>query len=280
MKLLYNIILYALLGVSLFLLWDRVLRPPCSKAIAYSIGEFDERFGIGEDDFLNLVQRAELQWEDELSRDVFHYKEGADFKINLIWNESQERIVKGNNLELQLDQQQASIDSIQSRYKLALQRYEQAERDFRSAERAYETQVKTWNNNPGTQQEYQALRNQETGLNAQVQELNRLGSMVNELAQENSQRIDSFNDNVEQYNSLFEERAFDAGNTDGSEINIYTFNGESELFTVLVHEFGHVLGVDHVDDPAAVMYYLLNPENSDGQINESDIAALVETCRL
>ena len=71
---------------------------------------------------------------------------------------------------------------------------------------------------------------------------------------------------------------FDAGNTDGTEINIYSYDGLPELHTLLVHEFGHVLGIDHVDDQYSVMYYLLNEDNRGGELTDVDIAALGSSC--
>ena len=280
MKTLGSIILYGALGVSLFFLWDNVLRSPCSRIIEYSIGEFDDRYRISKDEFLDIVQESELVWEDVAQKELFRYVPDADFKINLKWSENQELLYQGDDLENQLDQQQSSIESVQSRYESALQRYETAKREFRQAEESYQRDVDLWNQNPGTQAAYQELKREERALNEQLTALNSLGALVNRLAEQSNQKIDQFNQGVNEFNQLFDGREFDAGNTDGTEINVYSFDGEEELHALLVHEFGHVLGIGHIEDSESVMYYLLNEENSDGNLTNFDIAALEQSCRL
>jgi predicted Zn-dependent protease len=41
---------------------------------------------------------------------------------------------------------------------------------------------------------------------------------------------------------------------DGKAINIYEFDKEEDLKLALVHEFGHAIGLGHVDNPKAIMY--------------------------
>lgn len=280
MKAIRSIVLYGGLMVSIGLLAYTLLRTPCSSVIKYDIGEFDERYRITKEVFLATIQEAEIPWEDVAEKQLFVYTPGADFKINLLWSENQQRVHEGNNLQKDLDTKQSSLDGIQQQYDTAVRRYESAKKSFQRNEARLQQEINQWNSNPGTEQEYNQLKQKEADLKKELAKLNALGKKVNDLAQQSNQKIDDYNQDVNQYNQLFDGREFDAGNTDGSKINIYSFDGEQELYTLLVHEFGHVLGIDHIDDPSAVMYYLLNEENEQGDLTDVDISALTESCRL
>jgi predicted Zn-dependent protease len=50
---------------------------------------------------------------------------------------------------------------------------------------------------------------------------------------------------------------------------------------VLAHEFGHALGLDHVEDPQAIMYYLMDKQNiKDLKLTTDDINALKKGCNI
>jgi len=282
MKIIRTIILYAALGLSLVVLWHTTLRSPCSKTIAYDIGEFDSRFNISREEFLVIVADAEKPWEKKAGNDIFVYKPGARFKINIIWSQEQERLYKGTNIEKNLDTQQSSINSLQTRYQSAVSSYEKSKQNYENKLAKYEQEVSYWNERGGAPEpEFNQLQRDAENLDKQAQTINSQLEKVNTLAEQNNQKVENYNDNVSEFNDLFVEGdEFDAGNTDGTEINIYSYDGLQELETLLVHEFGHVLGIDHVDDPASVMYYLLNEQNQDGILQDADISALAETCRL
>ncbi len=282
MKWLGKILLYGILAVSIFLLWENVLRSPCSRIIEYSIGAFDERFGLSQEEFIAQIESAETPWEIAVGKELFQYVPDADFKVNLIWSEEQARLYQGNQLEDALDSRQDSLDSIQSRYDTAVNRYEGAVRSYETKLARYEQDVNYWNERGGAPEpEFNKLQQEAQSLDSQANEIKRLLTEVNKLADENNTKVNQYNEDVHQYNDLFiEGQEFDAGNTDGTEINVYSYDGLDELRTLLVHEFGHVLGIDHIDDQHSVMYYLLNDDNQKGELTDRDISALELSCRL
>ena len=274
------LLLYGTLVASIVLLAYTVLRTPCSSVIEYDIGVFDERYNISRESFLSVIQEAEIPWEEAADKPLFVYSPGADFKINLLWSENQERVIQGKDLEQNLDVKQQSLNSVQREYELLSRRYEAAEERFNRNESVFQRELDAWNRNPGTQSEHQDLKRQESSLRSDVQELNMMGAELNKLAQLSNQQVNQYNEGVNEYNNLFDGREFHAGDTDGTEINVHSFDGREELHTLIVHEFGHVLGIDHLDDPGSVMYYLLNDENDGGNLSDMDRQALFESCRL
>ncbi|MCI5051081.1 MAG: matrixin family metalloprotease [Candidatus Pacebacteria bacterium] len=281
MKLLKNIVYYGIIIFSLWFMWHTFTKTPCDRIIEYDIS-YDDRFRITETQFLSFVERAEIPWEEAAGKELFRYSPGADFKINLIFSEEQERLYEGNDISANLDQQQADLDSLQTRYQSAVRRYETSLRQYESQVQSYESEVEYWNNQGGAPTEtYNKLQNDAQRLDSKYQEVERLRANVNKLAEENNQEIQAYNEGVGDFNELFRDpKQFDAGNTDGTEINIYSYDGNQELMTLIMHEFGHVLGIDHVEDESAVMYYLLNDRNKGGELAQADIDALNLSCKL
>ena len=48
--------------------------------------------------------------------------------------------------------------------------------------------------------------------------------------------------------------------------------------SILTHELGHALGIEHVDDPTAVMYYLMEGQLAELALAPTDVAAYRDQC--
>ena len=72
-----------------------------------------------------------------------------------------------------------------------------------------------------------------------------------------------------------------SGDFDSYEINIYQYYDFPDLRLTLAHELGHALGIDHVDDTNAIMYYLLESQDVVNlKPTEFDLQALFEICEI
>ncbi|HYC79465.1 MAG TPA: matrixin family metalloprotease [Candidatus Binatia bacterium] len=269
----------------------------CSQTLSYDIGNIDPRFGITEEDFVKLAQDTELVWETPFAKEFFRYDPNAKFKVNLVFDDRQQRTIDEKNSRSEIDSQNEAYRQKVSNYELLLSEQQAANESYDAAMAAYEArlakyneQVDYWNENGGApsreytalqrekaslQQEARRLENQRSALNAKVTQLNALAAEINVTAK-------NLNYNVDAYNGKFgTSREFDQGSYTGDAINIYQFNTNEDLKLVLAHEFGHALGLDHIDEPEAIMYYLMDEQNIENlALSEADMNTLKSNCHI
>jgi hypothetical protein len=152
---------------------------------------------------------------------------------------------------------------------------------------AYNRKVSSFNDQGGAppgqfaalEAERRELDRESAGLQATTGELNTLIANINELGDRGQALVDSYNREVEIFNDNFGfSREFTQGDYQGDRINIYKFSDVQELEQVLAHEFGHALGIDHVDVESSLMYYLLEETNQSPTLSAADSAAFTAVC--
>jgi len=282
----------------------KLTKQRCSKPIKYSIGSIDPKFKISKEELKEALKKAEEAWESEDNKDFFQYDDQAKFKINLIYDERQK-----------LNQDKKLFDEYTEKFKIAdkkdKEEYERMKKEHeRLVDYLFAAEKKlmddkfdledriieynySWDLKKTTEKKLKKERKdliaRQNKFNQQVSYEHSLVNKMNKLAKRGKERAEEYNNKIEEFkkeHNLEEGRVFEEGeysrDLNSEQINIYSFWDQEELAMILVHEFGHALGMAHVDNPDSIMYYLNKDQgkNKKWHINEDDLKELHEVCDL
>ena len=276
------------------ILWYQATALQCPVPLSYRIGEIAPSFSISAETAKAAVLQATDVWEGETKRELFVYDESADFTVNFIYDARQAAVNLEESERQALDEKKAEneallsqIEQLQSEYDSLTEAYEADIASYEARLRAHNTEVNSYNDRGGApasefarlEAERASLAAQASALNDTADTLNTLAKEINQLSSRGNRLVDRYNDEVNRYNEDFGyAREFTQGDYRGDRINIYSFSSESELVRVLAHEFGHVLGIGHVAQESALMYYLMNDTDSALTLATADKEAFVAAC--
>lgn len=266
----------------------------CPTPLAYRLGQLDDHFAITPEEAKEYLTQAEQVWETAAGRNLFVYDESAPFVVDFIFDDRQALADSEAVQSAELDEKRSEseglikiLEEMQSSYQELSSAYNTRVAAYEDRLNTYNQTVRKYNDRGGApadeyarlQEEQEALDRESGAIQVQAEELNNLASQLNELANRSNALIEDYNRDVRRFNNLYGyEREFTQGDYDGSKINIYKFSSAAELVTVLTHEFGHALGIGHVEDESGVMYYLLTDESENPTLTEADIAAFAQVC--
>ena len=266
----------------------------CKVPIEYRLGFMDNRFDLTEDEARLAISEAESLWEEATGRNLFTYDSEADFTVNFIFDERQQKAEAEVDFRERLDVVESVNSVIGETYAELVERYEVLDKEYKAKVAAYEnrlaaynTKVESYNATGGApEKEFEALQAERTILDQEVDTVNSLGRQLNGLTKEinrvsekGNQLIEQYNENVDTYNNKFgESHEFTQGDYKRDNINVYKFINEMELKLVLAHELGHALSLDHVEGETSILYQLLGGQPSKLKLTEEDIYEFERVC--
>ncbi len=272
---------------------------PGLRPITYGIGDFDQRFGITQEELIKSLEDAAWIWEEPVSKKLFEYRPDGDLKINLVYDERQAATVKQQDLAERAENDRISLQFKKDAHERTLQIYEGRKEGYNKALSEYEAGVKDynskvsyWNSRGGApKDEAELIMSEKARLDADLavisgmkSELDRMVAEINASASALNSKVDTINSAVEEHNAVgrsmgeeFREAEF-ISDKEGRRINVYQFADRTKLTRVLAHELGHALGLEHVEDQQGIMHRLNNGVNE--YLTDDDLMQLRKRLRV
>ena len=244
---------------------------PCSTPISYKLGEIDSGFNETSQQFLGDIHQAVMIWEVAYGKQLFVYDPKAILTVNFIYDERQALTNQINNLDNQLSTEKSSLTPQMQEYQAKVHTFEQQLSELNS-------QIAYWNSKGGAPKDvYDQLLAQQNNLKQQAAELNQMAQTLNRATDTYNAQVGELNQTVGSLDQVAqvkpEEGLYDPNN---NTISIYYNHGHDELVHTLAHEFGHALGMQHEDNPDAIMYTQTNLNITP---TSEDLAQLRQVCR-
>jgi predicted Zn-dependent protease len=268
---------------------------PCISPLPYRLGAIDERFSIEADEAKKITENATIVWEEALGRELFTYDESASFVIDFVYDDRQAKSESADAEKAALDKKENASKSVGAEYDKLLVEYSELKKGYETKVANYNKRLQTFNatvasyNQSGgaPQSEFEALqeterrlKREEATLATEADTLTALASNLNDLSTQGNELISAYNEGVVEYNQTYTGgEEFTQGEYNGQSIEIYHFKDQAELKNVLVHEFGHTIGLPHVDGASSIMYYLMDKQPATSELSKEDLAALSRVCK-
>lgn len=274
--------------------WYHVAESKCNIPVLYDIGEVDPRFQISKEEIRAALSDAESLWEDATGKNLFTYSPGSHFLVNFVYDDRQDTTTKEDKARETLDSKQELSEHVRAEYERLVAAHEELKEAYVKDVASYESELNAYNaevarmNAKGgassqefaeLEKEKKELTEEQTALNTKARKMNELVTSINELGKQGNLAVQEYNKEVSWYNSLFgHDREFTQGDYQGDRINIYQFDSANELRNVLAHELGHALSLEHVADPKAIMYYLMQEQSARRAITQDDLREFTRVC--
>lgn len=243
----------------------------CDTPISYIIGTVDPRFGLSREVVATDIDQATVLWGQAYGKKLFVYDPKAVLTVNFSFDKRQELTSQIQKMQGKLDENNVTLQS-------QIQSYYQSANAFKEKLSQFNREVDEWNKKGGAPPDvYERLNSEQEQLKKEGESLNSLAKQLNLSTNQYNTDVGVLNTDVRQFNSELakkpEEGLYSPSN---NTITLFFATDKNELIHTLAHEFGHVLDINHSDDPDAIMYPYTTKKTS---LSSSDISELQFVCR-
>lgn len=259
----------------------------CQLPLSYRLAGIDAAFGLSHVAAQQQIDAAAQLWNQAADRTLFVADASHGFPIRFIYDERQQQLLESSLLQRNLQRYDQRIAEQQQDFNARLTDFQHRQQHFSRQDQALADDIERFNQR--AHQADSAIAAQLGREQAELLSRQKEHAMQAEQLEAEQQRLQSqqqmLNDMITERNNLLpaqpETRALaEVGllEQQGSQrqMTIFAYKDRHSLQLTLLHEFGHALGIGHLDNPAAVMHAALTGQQD--QLSTDDLNAFQQIC--
>jgi len=283
----------------------------CPSIMTYRIGNIDKRFSLSKKQAMQIAQEAASIWNQQAQRVLLQYDEAGEIPIHFVYDQRLLEAVANNNgsrvankqletLAQQVMQKKQDFELKTQQQELEFNHLNQKQQNLKNDIEAYTLKVNGLKISPDEASKLNQMREQlESRRLELLEEQNKFNAKSQILAQERlaiNEDIAELKSSVnigKPSSSLLDRLSIKSRKTKEFHIGTYQAQGIKrwiDIYSIsnedilnaskqtLIHEFGHALGLQHSEDPLAIMYY--KAANNSVDLSNADKNMLHQLCPI